>query len=593
MRGSARPIIFVVAIVLIGALATWQAYAATVTYSLWSTNTKPQTVTENDNKAVELGVRFHAKVAGYISGIRFYKGPQNTGTHIGNLWDTHGHLLAQVTFRHETGTGWQTATFSKPVSIAANVDYIASYFAPNSHYSVNDDYFTNHARVSGNLVAPRDTSDNPNGVYAYSKQSTFPNQTYRASNYWVDVLFTSKLINPQPAPAAPTNVTATVQGTDVVLGWNNSVSAAAIKNYAIYRDGNKIATVGNSTSYNDNSTSAGGTYKYQVQAIDVNNTPSPLSTAVTVAIPANPPAPSPTPPPSPIPSPPPIPKPDPGPCPTSTWPTPENTGAFGTLTDVTGDVTLDTPGQTYQNMRVKGTIVVTACDVTLKNVEVDAGSPFTGDSTPDLFAIWLQVPETCNTTIDHVSVITNSAPNNYMTTGIRIARGNPVLITNSKITGPQLGILGIASGTAQENYILLGPTMRGDHDDAIQGDGSNGLTIAHNTLLNPNAQTSALALYTEFGPNSNDVVRDNLFAGGGYACYCGDGKTDNNGNPAPASNVSFINNVFSRKYYPDVGEFGPGRAYNPANGGQWTNNLYMNADGTLTTEQVPQPPLDQ
>ena len=57
--------------------------------------------------------------------------------------------------------------------------------------------------------------------------------------------------------------------------------------------------------------------------------------------------------------------------------------------------------------------------------------------------------------------------------------------------------------------------------------------------------------------------------------------------------MSFQNNVFWRLYYPDVGNYGPGRAYNSAGGGQWTNNLYMNEDGTLTTEQVPQPPIDQ
>jgi hypothetical protein len=50
--------------------------------------------------------------------------------------------------------------------------------------------------------------------------------------------------------------------------------------------------------------------------------------------------------------------------------------------------------------------------------------------------------------------------------------------------------------------------------------------------------------------------------------------------------------VFWEKYFPTVGQYGPSRAYNPAGGGQWTGNVYMLADGTLTSHLVPQPALD-
>jgi hypothetical protein len=279
----------------------------------------------------------------------------------------------------------------------------------------------------------------------------------------------------------------------------------------------------------------------------------------------------------------------------NTWPNSCTAGAsnaLAALVDVQGDIILDQQGQVYQNMRVDGSITVTACDVKIENVEVDAGVPYDGDSTPDVFPIWLKQPATCGVTLDHVSVITKPAPNVYVTNAIRVAYGGPVTITNSKIIGTQLGIL-TGPGTIKDNYAVLGPTMRGDHNEVIIEDGTSNLTIEHNTFLNPNLQTSVLSLFTEDGPNSNFMVDNNLMAGGGYTCYCGDGASDNDGNPARASNVSFVNNVFWRLYYPDVGNFGPGRAYNDAGGGHWTNNLYMNADGTLTTEEVPQPPIDQ
>ena len=37
-----------------------------------------------DNQPVEVGVKFESDVSGFITGLRFYKGPNNTGTHIGN-----------------------------------------------------------------------------------------------------------------------------------------------------------------------------------------------------------------------------------------------------------------------------------------------------------------------------------------------------------------------------------------------------------------------------------------------------------------------------------------------------------------------------
>src|SRR5262249_52691351 len=61
--------------------------------SLFSPTDQPQIIS-SDYNAVELGVRFESSVDGVITGIRYYKGPQDTGTHIGNLRTTTGTLLA-------------------------------------------------------------------------------------------------------------------------------------------------------------------------------------------------------------------------------------------------------------------------------------------------------------------------------------------------------------------------------------------------------------------------------------------------------------------------------------------------------------------
>ncbi|HEX2974201.1 MAG TPA: right-handed parallel beta-helix repeat-containing protein, partial [Tepidisphaeraceae bacterium] len=56
-------------------------------FTLWNDSIVPAVPAENDNRPVEVGIRFRTDVPGYITGIRFYKGPGNTGTHIGSLWD--------------------------------------------------------------------------------------------------------------------------------------------------------------------------------------------------------------------------------------------------------------------------------------------------------------------------------------------------------------------------------------------------------------------------------------------------------------------------------------------------------------------------
>ncbi len=98
-----------------------------------------------DTSAVNLGVKFRGDVNGFITGIRFYKGPGNAGTHVGSLWTSGGTLLASATFAGETASGWQQVNFAAPVAVTANTVYVASYLAPamgatpadNSYFAAN------------------------------------------------------------------------------------------------------------------------------------------------------------------------------------------------------------------------------------------------------------------------------------------------------------------------------------------------------------------------------------------------------------------------------------------------------------------------
>jgi Domain of unknown function (DUF4082) len=199
---------------------TNQASGATVE-ALWPTTTFPRISTSSDTRSVELGVRFEAAVAGSVVGIQFYKGPGNTGTHTGSLWTLRGTRLATVTFTSETATGWQRATFDRPVPIAANSTYVASYHAPNGHYADDLLYFTQPVQ-SGNLTARRSSWSRQNGVRTYSA-SGYPNWGgRRAANYWVTPLFTA---GDAPAPA-PTGDPATGTTTPTTTTTTTTTTTA-------------------------------------------------------------------------------------------------------------------------------------------------------------------------------------------------------------------------------------------------------------------------------------------------------------------------------------------------------------------------------
>ncbi|MEU7861916.1 DUF4082 domain-containing protein [Nonomuraea sp. NPDC049141] len=155
--------------------------------SLWDQSTVPASQS-TDNRAVTLGVKFRANTGGAVQGIRFYKGSQNTGTHIGSLWTADGQLLASATFTNETASGWQQVTFPTPVVIAANTTYIASYHTPTGFFSFNRPYFTT-PYTNGPLTALRDGAEGANGVYTYGATNTLPTTGFQSSNYWVDLLF--------------------------------------------------------------------------------------------------------------------------------------------------------------------------------------------------------------------------------------------------------------------------------------------------------------------------------------------------------------------------------------------------------------------
>jgi methionine-rich copper-binding protein CopC len=163
----------------------------------------------------ELGVKFATDVDGYVTGVRFYKGAGNTGTHVGRLWSASGQLLASATFTNEGATGWQAVAFEPAVAVTAGQTYTASYNVPVGGYAYDAGYFTSPV-----ARGPLRATDAGNGVYGGAGQ--FPQSSYNRANYWVDVVFRT---TPPPDVTAPRLVSRSPAAGATDAGTRSEVEA--------------------------------------------------------------------------------------------------------------------------------------------------------------------------------------------------------------------------------------------------------------------------------------------------------------------------------------------------------------------------------
>src|SRR4029077_21015288 len=140
----------------------------------------------------------------------------------------------------------------QPVAITANTVYIVSYHTNTGHFSFDVGTFGSGSVDSGVLHALAASTPGGNGVYAYSGGSTFPNQTFQGTNYYVDVVFAIKLklaVSAQtPAPGA-TNVSPVAP---VTVTLDKPVVASTI-NFTLAAGGTSVPAV---LSYNSSTNTA-------------------------------------------------------------------------------------------------------------------------------------------------------------------------------------------------------------------------------------------------------------------------------------------------------------------------------------------------
>ena len=200
---------------------TVTAVPQTCPCTIWPSTSTPTTTDAGSNSPLELGVQFRSDSSGYITGIRFYKSAANTGSHVGNLWNGLGTLLASATFTGESASGWQQVNFSNPVAVTANTVYVASYHTNAGHFSDDLNYFVASGVDNAPLHALASGAGSANGVYAFGSTSAFPANGYISSNFWVDVVFNTSFGGSFPLSVSTTSLPNATQSA----AYNQSLAA--------------------------------------------------------------------------------------------------------------------------------------------------------------------------------------------------------------------------------------------------------------------------------------------------------------------------------------------------------------------------------
>ena len=232
--------------------------------------------------------------------------------------------------------------------------------------------------------------------------------------------------------------------------------------------------------------------------------------------------------------------------------------------DSRGWVVVNGNGAVLSGLYIPYGVNIEASNVTLKNDKIVVG----GQS-----AIAVALRHTTNATVENCTISGFNSGSERMMTGVKDVFGDATgtQVLNNNISNYETGVQ-LGAGLVQGNFIHNPGYITADHTNGIMsnGGGTALLTINHNTVFNDRGQTDAVALFEDFGVQTNRRVTNNLLAGGGYSLYGGQKA----GGPA-SSNIVISGNRFGTGYFAQAGQYGPVTQFDSSGSGNvWSGNVW-------------------
>jgi hypothetical protein len=243
----------------------------------------------------------------------------------------------------------------------------------------------------------------------------------------------------------------------------------------------------------------------------------------------------------------------------SPWPSLQTAGVpTGTTLKKSGPITVRKNGTVIDGLEVQEEINIEANNVTIRNTHVIGRGQWSIFQREGFSGLRVENSEV------------NGDGQHQAQFGI-LNYGGMLTVKNTYLHTISNGIL-TDQGLIEDSIIKQPKLFPNDHIDLIQTSGGaksgTSLVIRHNVLLNQVGQTSAVALFQDFGRVHDVTIDNNFLAGGGYTLYAGKGRF------GTSSNIKITRNAFSRKFFKNSGQFGPVTAYEKGPGNEWSANVW-------------------
>jgi hypothetical protein len=247
------------------------------------------------------------------------------------------------------------------------------------------------------------------------------------------------------------------------------------------------------------------------------------------------------------------------------WPGADDTGVpDGSPLHRAGSMTVTKDGTVLEGLEIHGELVIQANDVLVRSTRVRGQAGRWGIIQRQGFS---------GLTVQDAEIFGNGTERTQF--GV-LNQGGMLTVRRVDIHTISNGIL-TSQGLVEDSYLHDPKYFEGDHTDMIMTTGGmppgGRLVIRGNSVINNLAQTSAIALFQDFGVVRDVLIEDNFLAGGGYALYGGEGEK------GKTSSVKVVDNVFSRQVWPQSGRYGPVAYFEPDGpDNEWRGNIWD--DGT-------------